>query len=173
MKIKLIVKDLQGNEKQTAYFDNQKSIDDFKEVLKQGSLGKPEHQRELTPMIHNEDGTITEATYEIVPSEYQVEILDVTAEHEEKARIDNLIKQGEQAKLACDRVMSLISGYNLTRNLTAEQITEMSTLFAPIIQCLMISRPSSAKALIGQVVPDGVLVTEQIKTDILAELVGY
>lgn len=44
--------------------------------------GKPEHQRELTPRIHNEDGTITEATYEAVPSEYVIEEIDCTAEVE-------------------------------------------------------------------------------------------
>jgi len=42
--------------------------------------GKPEHQRELTPRLRNEDGTITEATYETVASEFVIEEIDITAE---------------------------------------------------------------------------------------------
>jgi hypothetical protein len=39
--------------------------------------GKPEHPRELTPRIHNEDGTITEPTYETIPSECVIEEIDI------------------------------------------------------------------------------------------------
>jgi hypothetical protein len=54
---KLIIKNKLGEILQTAIFDNQEKLDDFKEVLKQGAWGLPEHQRELTPAVHdNETG---------------------------------------------------------------------------------------------------------------------
>jgi len=61
----------------------------LKDCIDKETFGKPEHQRELTPRIHNEDGTVTEATYETVPSEYVIEEIDITQEVE----AENLKKQ--------------------------------------------------------------------------------
>lgn len=53
------------------------------------TFGRPEHTVEVSPRIINEDGTIIEAVYEVVPSEYVVEIVDITVEVE----LENLKKQ--------------------------------------------------------------------------------
>jgi hypothetical protein len=44
------------------------------------SFGKPEHTVEVSPRSIDEQGVITEATYQIIPSEYSVTIEDITAE---------------------------------------------------------------------------------------------
>lgn len=62
---------------------NDLDVQAFKDRLKISSpYGKPEHTKIITPEIHNEDGTITPAVTEIVPSEYTIEEVDITAEIE-------------------------------------------------------------------------------------------
>jgi hypothetical protein len=43
--------------------------------------GKPGYFFEVSPIIINEDGSITEATYELIPAEYTVEQTDITNEY--------------------------------------------------------------------------------------------
>jgi FAD/FMN-containing dehydrogenase len=50
------------------------------ECIANESFGKPEHTIEVTPRSVDENGVVTEATYELIPSEYTVEVVDVTAE---------------------------------------------------------------------------------------------
>lgn len=72
-----------GNITNTAKFDTQFEADEWlKDCVEKETFGKPEHQRELTPRIINKDGTITEATYETVPAEYEISITDITLEVE-------------------------------------------------------------------------------------------
>lgn len=106
-------------------------------------------------------------------SEYSVEIVDVTAELAEQARIADLKAKGAAARIACQTALDLIAGHNIENAFTSEQITQMVITFAPIQQALMLNRPSLAKTLISAITPDGVIITEQLKTDILADLAGY
>jgi len=80
---KLTIKNIINEVLQTAIFDNDEVMNDFIEVLKNGAWGKPEHEKELTPRIFNEDGSIIEPTYETILSEYIVEITDITVEIEQ------------------------------------------------------------------------------------------
>ena len=45
----------------------------------------------------------------------------------------------------------------------------MQTLFMPILQLLQANRPGTAKPLIENIVPDGTIVTEEMKISILDE----
>jgi len=109
-----------------------------------------------------------------IPAEYTVEIEDITAESEAQERVTALIAQGEKTSKACKDAFNLIAGYNQFRQMTSEQKNEMTTLFAPIVQALKIyERPSVAKALVSAIVPDGVLVTEQMKADMLEVLKDF
>lgn len=96
-------------------------LQEFLDKLNSGNspYGKPEHQRELTPrqVIHHvaveargpilaEDGTeispeilaqeafdeIIEATHELIPSEYLIEITDITSEIEQKRVNEEALK---------------------------------------------------------------------------------
>jgi hypothetical protein len=99
-----------------------------------------------------------------------LETEDVSAEYAaieaKKARME----AGKQARQKCIDALDVIAGWNLERELTPEQITEMQTTFSTILITLQANRPDSAKALINDIVVDDVLVTEEMKTEILSVL---
>lgn len=107
------------------------------------------------------------------PDGYIVEWIDLTEEWNKKLAIEAKIAIGKKAKEACENVLDLISGYNLNRELTVEQISVMQTNFASIEKALQSGRPSLAKAYISQVITDGVLVTEEMKEMALLLLADY
>lgn len=107
------------------------------------------------------------------PEGYIVEWIDLTEEWNKKLSIEAKIAIGKKAKDACENVLDLISGYNLNRSLTVEQISVMQTNFASIEKALQSGRPSLAKAYISQVIADGVLVTEEMKEMALLLLADY
>jgi hypothetical protein len=151
---------------------NQQEADEYLEYIhNNNNWGKPEHTIELTPAIQNEDGTTTEATFETIPSEYSIEILDITAELEEKERINLQIAKGERSKNICDKALSLIRGYNGS-NLTDEQIMEMMTNFSMLNELLRNGWVTKALEIVTAIVPDEVLVSSQMKEDVLNILNG-
>lgn len=81
-------------------------------------------------------------------------------------------KLQEKIKLidAGKRVVALLNLRNEPKNLTGEQIGQMVTTFASIKGLLETGSLKTAKYLIGQVVADGVIVTESDKTALIAEL---
>ena len=107
------------------------------------------------------------------PEGYVVEWIDLTEEWNKKLAIEAKIAIGKKAKEACENVLDLISGYNLNRELTVEQISVMQTNFSSIEKALQSGRPSLAKAYISQVIADGVLVTEEMKEMALLLLADY
>lgn len=87
-----------------------------------------------------------------------------------EALVKGLKESGKKDREMCENVLNLIGGFNHTRVLTNDQITQMQTTFSTIQLLLQASRPSSAKALINAIVPDDVLVTIEMKNLILEEL---
>lgn len=85
--------------------------------------------------------------------------------------VRNLKETGKKDREMCNNVLNLIDGFNRVRVLTHEQITQMQTTFSTIQMLLQAARPTSAKSLIQAIVPDEVLVTTEMKTLILEELV--
>lgn len=95
----------------------------------------------------------------------------VQLEQEELKRKQDLIALGKKSREACDKALDLIAGYNLTNTLTDTQITEMTTTFSPIVMALSVhKRPNLAKSLISAITPDGTVITEQMKADLLEVL---
>jgi hypothetical protein len=80
-----------------------------------------------------------------------------------KKSVEDKIALGRIARNACQSVLDLIAGSNVTRELTAEQITLMQSTFGDIERALQSNRPNLAKSLIAQVPVDGVIVTEELK----------
>lgn len=88
-------------------------------------------------------------------------------------RKKDLLDAGAKARVACVSCLDLIAGFNLSRSLTAEQITQMQSTFSQIQMALMTSRPSTAKFLINAIEVDGILLTTQMKSDVLELLQEY
>lgn len=80
---------------------------------------------------------------------------------------------GKKARNACEEALDLIAGYNLEKNFTAAEITQMESDFGPVVGMLRAFRPTSAKVLIEAIVPDGTILTEEFKSEVLEELVGF
>ena len=87
-----------------------------------------------------------------------------------EALVKSLKEAGKKDREMCENVLNLIGGFNRSRVLTNEQITEMQTTFSTIQILLQAARPSSAKSLIQLITPDEVLVTTEMKNLILEEL---
>lgn len=92
-----------------------------------------------------------------------------SAEDTRQARI----AAGAAARQACQQVLDLISGFNLEQQLTIEQITIMQQNFELAERALRAGRPTLAKGAIQAIVPDGVIVTQEMKDEALALLAGY
>lgn len=137
-------------------------------------------QVELSPAVLDAQGN------EITPAQFETQTIlvspEVTAEFsmefspdvisEEQARAAK-IEAGKKAREACQKVLDLISGYNLERELTLEQISQLQGLMQQPEMALRAGRPTMAKLLIAQVNPDGVLVTEEMQQAALDLLIEY
>lgn len=80
------------------------------------------------------------------------------------------IASGAADREKCQKALDLIAGYNRERTLTIEQITQLQQTFAQAESLLRASRPDFAKIVITAIVPDGILVTEEMKQDVLSLL---
>lgn len=130
--------------------------------------GRPERQEEIL----GQDGLSQDPPqFETIPSEFEVEIIDITEETLLEIQKQAKIAAGKAAREVCQTVLDLVSGYNLDRELTLEQITEMQTLFANAESALRAGRPTYAKYFISQISVDGVLVTQEMK-DLCLDLLG-
>lgn len=99
-------------------------------------------------------------------------VIDYKAKKEKENRIKQKIALGEMTDNACTSVFKLIQGYNVDRKLTKEQKDQMIVLFAPALQAISVRRPLELKKYIQSITPDGILVTDDIKEDILTILGG-
>lgn len=112
----------------------------------------------------NEFGEVI-ITYEFAP-EYTIEIIDITEEHGKETRRRERIILGKQVAALCSDVYDYVTGLNVGRSLSAEQVTEMENTFAPIIAHLNSKRPWSAWPLVKEITVDGVLLDEITLQDI-------
>lgn len=174
MNIKLTIKNISNEVLQTCIFHEQETLDAFVEMIASNfTFGKPEHSIYIPAVLNDYGEELSPESTEVIPSEYIIEQEDITAQIDEQTRKDTLKAAGLKARLACQTVLDLISGHNLSANLTANQITTMAQTFGTLLQALTISRPGAAKLLINVIIPDGILITDQMKQDCLDELVDY
>lgn len=172
-----------------AEFETEKELSEWldKEKLNK-SFGENERELLDTPMnpvseelkaIANSSEIVTDSegnkhTSYKIPAEYSISIEDITVEVEARERVERLKSLGRASSKACEDALDLISGYNTTRQLTAEQITQMQESFAPIVTLLsVVKRAGSAHVAISQVVADGVIVTQEMKDDLLTILAPF
>lgn len=103
--------------------------------------------------------------------EFSIEFQELVPSQEELQ--EEKIAKGRAAREACEKVLDLISGYNLDRQLTFEQISVLQATFASAESALRAGRPSFAKSFITEIEPDGELVTQEMKDGALALLANY
>lgn len=102
-------------------------------------------------------------------ADYEYETIDITEEHDVEQARERRLTSGRLVHNVCSDILALILGFNLERNLTAAQITEMEETFSTINALLQSDRPFSARPLIEAITPDSVLITEEMKSVILNE----
>lgn len=98
-----------------------------------------------------------------------VSLLPVTTESIREARI----AIGKQNRLACEMVLDLIGGWNSERELSVEDIFSMQTTLANADKALRVYMPKTAKQAIQAIIPDGELVTQEMKDDAILLLADY
>lgn len=135
--------------------------------------GNPVLDENGNPQMANEPTYETQDISVRLKAEFISEIVDITAQYNEEQNKQQKIAAGRAARSVCESVLDLIAGYNLERNLTSEQVTQMQQTFANIDLALKSARPTLAKTLISNVAVDGTLVTQKMKDDCLALLNSY
>lgn len=108
-----------------------------------------------------------------IPNQYEVVIEDLTTQIEIENQKQAKIEAGRKAREACQNVLDYIAGANLDKQLSIEQITQMQSTYANAEAALRAGRPTYAKMFIESIVPDGVIVTAQEKSNCLDMLVDY
>ena len=130
--------------------------------------------RQLAKKCGYERANITKLMHEIIDNKDQVKktcleskVSELASEKARNERIQEKKRLGALADSISKDVYNLIAGYNLDRNLTTEQINQMESTFSPIMQALQAKRPKKAKGLINSIQPDGNLITQEMKDDVL------
>lgn len=77
---------------------------------------------------------------------------------------------GRKVRGMCESAMDVIIGYNVTRELTKQQQNAMKQAFKDIMDYLESYQPKAALELVELVTVDGVLVTQEMKDDVIEEL---
>ena len=107
------------------------------------------------------------------PDEFNTPVIvDVTAEETAKATqaaIDAAIQQN----IDCgDKIIKLIARKNLTKGLSKAQIKSIVSTYSPILDLFKSGALNSGLEDVEALTPDGILITEQDKTDIISEANG-
>lgn len=97
-------------------------------------------------------------------------IQPVTQAQAQQAALAAQIASGRVDRAKCETALDYIAGVNRSRALTIEQITQMQQAFAQAEALLRASRPDFATQVIAAIVPDGVLITQEMKDQVLAIL---
>lgn len=94
-----------------------------------------------------------------------LEAIQVVEQEAQAARalLEAKAAKGKADREICLKVLDLIAGFNLDRDLTIEDITALQTLLGQPEAVLRAGRPGLAAILIDAVVPDNNLVTQEMK----------
>ena len=77
------------------------------------------------------------------------------------------IESGRRDRQKCETALDYIAGYNREQSFTIEQITQMQQTFSQAESLLRANRPDFASQVISAIVVDGVIVTEELKQNVL------
>jgi hypothetical protein len=105
------------------------------------------------------------AIMELFEDPAKVEALAVKQAKDQE--INDKINQGRADRLKCEAALDLVAGYNRSNALTIEQINQMQQTFAQAESLLRAGRPDFAAQVITLIEPDGVLITQEMKDNVL------
>jgi hypothetical protein len=75
--------------------------------------------------------------------------------------------KGRKHRECCIAVLDAIGGYNDEANLSDEQISQMQITFSDAWDALNAFKANISKELIASITPDGIIVTEELKSELL------
>ena len=114
--------------------------------------------------------------FQNIPAPSVDELFDLIVPVKEAAEKERIkaerIAAGRQDRQKCETALDLIAGFNRERVLTIEQITQLQQTFAQAESLLRANRPDFASQVITAIVPDEVLITSEMKADVLEILNG-
>lgn len=117
------------------------------------------------------NGKIARWSFKNIPmptNEELVALIGVVKEAKERdERLNKRMQIGSVTDQACIDAFKYIQGANFDRKLTSEQKTTMATLFAPALSAINVRRPGVLKSYIESITPDEILITNEMKNDIL------
>ena len=145
--------------------DRFNAIGDIRGALVKANINIKNPALELKRIIEEDDQSVLSAL--------ESAATEVVADENKKNNRKNKKQLGRIAVKACEACLELIAGFNITRNLTAEQKDTMATTYAPLLEALNQKRPGKFKSLVEGLTPDGTLVTDQMKTELLEELAEF
>lgn len=152
------------------------------ESLSINSWGKPEREIVALSEAYDEadilstrteeiDGVTTE--YVTLKAEYVIEVEDITEAYNAEQALQQTLANGQRAEAACKQVKAYVTGYNMSRSMTSEEVSSFVATFGTIQLVLDANRPNTARVLIEAVSVDGAVVTQTLKDNCLLILTRH
>ena len=107
------------------------------------------------------------AEAETLMSQIEAKDVELTAAQAVQAVKSTRKALGRLARETCQDVLDVIAGWNMERSLTEQQITDLQVAFSDTEAALQANRPHQAKPLIEAITPDEVLITQEMKDEVL------
>jgi hypothetical protein len=136
------------------------AISDIRATLIEAGLSITNPAKELARII-DEDDQVGLTALESAAASFDQKQTAITLRESRRA-------QGKAAREICLEVLDIIGGHNIENGTTGAALDSMTTTYADLLAALQNNRPMKAKSLILAVVPDGTLVTQAMKDDVLA-----
>lgn len=135
------------------------NLEHIRQAISNCGTDQPNHLIELKRIIAENDTIKLE--------QYEQENSTLVEKYSKENALKDKIKLGAMARKICIEVLDYIAGLNLIKSLTKEQIDQMEVIFSDIHTALKNNRPDTARTLIENITPDGVLLTNEEKDSIL------
>jgi len=139
--------------------DRFKAISNIRLVLDSQNLLIANPGVELKRIIEEEDVEFLEQL-----EAWSAEVAETTAKKEQQ---EARKAQGRLIRETANELLDTITGFNLERELTVEQLNFMEGIYAPILQAISIGRIFKAKPLIEAIEVNDLFITQEMKDEIL------
>lgn len=160
-----------------ASFNSYEDLISWKDArIADNTWGKPEREIIEFSESYDEADVISTRSEEVgegvinyvtLRAEYDIIEEDITDIWNYEQSFLAAIANGERAEKACRQVKQYVTGYNMSRAMTAEQISSFIETFGTIQLALDNNRPNTTRTLIEAVVVDGTIVTQELKDNCL------
>jgi hypothetical protein len=127
------------------------------------------NQSDLSEFIDDSEWKVSNLPFP-KPTLEELESLSVIvlSKRDQEASIRTRLDRGRKVRALSQDLLDLVAGWNMERQLTGQQISDLITLVSPIMEMLQANRPFQAKPLIESLVVDGILITQDMKDQSIA-----